>query len=63
MSRKRVLDKETTAVRSYSLEDPGDAAHLSLERAVRAAFPVVKELPTDLIQLAGRLGSNTVKQG
>ena len=49
-------------VASYSPEDPEDAARLSLERALRSAFPVVQELPTDLIQLADRLASNTAKQ-
>jgi hypothetical protein len=61
MSRNKVLDRETTAAGSY-FQEPEDAARLSLERALRDAFPIVQELPTNLIQLVGRLATNTAKQ-
>ncbi len=35
-----------------------DAERLSLEAALRDAFPVVEKLPADLIELASRLNSS-----
>jgi hypothetical protein len=47
-----------TAPALYLRQQVVGAARLSLEVAVRDAFPVVEELPADLAELAGRLNSS-----
>jgi hypothetical protein len=48
----------------YFRQQVEGAARLSLEVALRDAFPVVEKLPVDLIELASRLNSSqTVTRG
>ena len=54
MSERREHDGNMALARYFRQQVEG-AARLSLEVALRDAFPVVEKLPADLIELANRL--------